>query len=889
MLNPIRRHRRAASRPIFDLEPIEKRVLLTGSISGAVFNDYNSNGLQDGSEPGLPGWTVYIDSNNNNLPDAVEQQRVTDALGQYEFANLAAPSQYIVREVLQGGFVQTLPGSGGVILDGSQAPTGDPNAGRPFTSSEIVVAFDGQQGLPALRRATNANASLRKLVDVTRSQNMFSVNGLTLVEVKLPARVDPKNVVARFESLPGVRWAQPNYLYDDIDPREFTPNDPQYASQFHHPLMQNNLAWDTTLGSSVIKIGVTDDGVLLNHPDLAPNIWVNPGEIPGNGVDDEGNGKIDDVNGWDVWSNDNNPNPDSTSFDHGTHVAGIYSARTNNGIGVAGTSGGSTIIPIRFYAGSGWTSTHVANAYRYAGDVAAHIVNTSYTVDQFANDNIFISGLQYMYDHGVLHINSAGNQGTTNPARQKFDQTLFVVNTQSNDVRNPGSNIGWGMDISAPGTNILSTAIGTSFAPTYELKTGTSMAAPNAAGVAALIWSAHPTWTREQVAAQLIGTADNINAQNPGIIGLFGSGRTNSFRGVTEQLAPPKMRALTGLPAESSFVLSQPISFLLDAASVFDPAIVNLSRFEIRGDGLDGVFNTGDDVLIPLTLTFTTGTPTYMIGTNRMNFGVAGAMLPDRYRFSALPTLIDPFGQALDGNGDGTGGDAFTRTFTLLAASNQYIVNLPDGQTITANFGNHDIAPPKSLNSQFAFATSQQLVVQFNEDVSASLSITDLVLENLTAGGNVDTSGFTLSYDSLTNTATFNVNGILPDADFRARLVAAGIQDLSGNTLDGNGNGVGGDDHTFEFFFMQADANRDRRVNLLDFDIIAANFGQLGTTFGQGNFNYDNITNLADFDILAARFGNVLAGDGLNSSPLNFGSSSRIADDIFDSDSEELI
>ena len=137
-----------------------------------------------------------------------------------------------------------------------------------------------------------------------------------------------------------------------------------------------------------------------------------------------------------------------------------------------------------------------------------------------------------MYDGGVLHFNSAGNNNQLNPPRTSFTQSLFVVSTESNDTRSTFSNYGTGCDISAPGGSILSTVLNDN----YGTKSGTSMATPNAAGAAALIWSLHPTWTRDQVAAQLIATADNIDAQNPAYIGLLGSGRVNSFAALTTDI-----------------------------------------------------------------------------------------------------------------------------------------------------------------------------------------------------------------------------------------------------------------------------------------------------------------------------------------------------------------
>jgi subtilisin family serine protease len=845
-----------------------------GTIRGIVFSDYNANGVRDPNEAGLSGWTVYLDTNDNGQLDGGEPTRLSAADGGYEFTNLI-PGQHVVREVLKAGFVQTLPGSGGVNLrgggDGSNGGgvgDGNGNAGgldgsRKFTQTEIVVAFKGTIGKGALKKQVQADPALARQVNYGASADMFTTRGVTLVEVRLQPGADPQKVAHAFDSLGKVKWAQPNYIYDDIDPREFTPNDPQYNSQYHHALMKNNLAWDTTLGSPSILIGITDDGFLMNHPDLVDNYWVNPGEIPGDGIDNDGNGFIDDVNGWNFWNNNNNPNPASASNDHGTHVAGIAAARTNNGIGVAGTAGGSTIVPIRFYSTSGgtWTSTIVSNAYRYATDVGCNIVTTSYNVDGFSNDNIFANALNYMYDGGVLHFNSAGNTSAANPARQKWDHTLYVVNTDAADRKVSSSAWGWGVDVSAPGNSILSTSIGSTLNdPNYELKTGTSMASPNAAGVAALIWSANPTWTRDQVAAQLLGSADNIDALNPAHAGLLGSGRVNSFRALTETIAPPRVKSLAGLPAEGSTVLTKPNSFTLDLASVFSSATMNPAAFELRGAGLDGVFGTGDDQLIPMTLVFGGASAAdYKIGTNRLFFTIPGSMGSDTYRFSLKATATDPFGQPLDGNGDGVGGDAFSRTFILTGPTNPYRVMIDPGEVVeNVNFGNHDRVPPKVLGSQFAFATAQGLVVQFNEDVSGSLAVGDLALLNLTTNTPVATAGFTLTYDSATHTATFNVNGILPDGNYLATFSGTTITDLSGNKLDGNGDGVGGDDYSFNFFFLQGDANRDGTVNLDDFNILAANFGQSPRDFTQADFTYDGIVNLDDFNILASQFGTSL-------------------------------
>ncbi|HMP17841.1 MAG TPA: S8 family serine peptidase, partial [Gemmatales bacterium] len=453
------------------------------------------------------------------------------------------------------------------------------------------------------------------------------------------------------------------------DPREYIPNDPSYSAQYHHPLMQNHLAWDSTLGSPTVRIAVLDDGVQLNHPDLSANIWVNPGEIPGDGIDNDGNGYIDDVNGWDVASNDNNPNPNSSGDDHGTHVAGIAAGRTDNFIGIAGVAGHSTIVPIRWYGSGSWTASVVAQGYAYGVATGTKIFNASYNFDGWANNATVITALNAAYDAGALLFNSAGNNGQLNPARQVLDQVIFVASTTETDARSSFSNYGFGIDLSAPGSNILSTIIGGTGYASYS---GTSMATPNAAGAAMLVWSHNPGWTRDQVIARLVGLADNISAQNPGLADELGGGRVNTYKAMRADLFPlqgPRVKRLIGLPGEGVGVNVPPTSFTLDFQNVLDPATVTSSRFELRGDGPDNVFGTADDVIIPISL------PSgfeYKIGTNRLSFTINSTLPPDRYRFTAFSGtdgLKDPFGTQLDGNGDGTAGDHFTRTFIINAPS----------------------------------------------------------------------------------------------------------------------------------------------------------------------------------------------------------------------------
>lgn len=476
---------------------------------------------------------------------------------------------------------------------------------------------------------------------------------LAVYQVQLPDGASVPSTAAELSLLSGVEFAAPNYTYGSEV--ELVPNDPLYSQQYHHALVGNPSAWDTTLGNASIIVGVTDTGVDWDHEDLAANIWTNPGDDTADGIDNDNNGFVDDIRGWDFRDNDNNPDEESGT-DHGTHVAGIAAAVTNNAVGVAGTAGRSRIMPLRI--GSAPTSAIYAGAFTYAVDNGASIVNTSFNINGRVGDPTFTAALQNLYDNGLLHFNSAGNGNELNPVRQAFHQTLLTANTTSTDTRSGSSNYGTGIDIAAPGSSIRSTEPG----DTYGLKGGTSMAAPNAAGAAALIWSANPAWTRDQVAAQLLGTADNIDALNPGFAGLLGAGRINTGRALSEALAPPQLSVVElSAPAGTRSLLPPTSSLTVDFEFILAEATVEDSdNWELRSWGADNTFDTADDVVIPMT------TPSdYMIGMNE--FELTFPMLSEGvYRFTAVSDgLENPFGMALDGNGDGTAGDHFVREFVI--------------------------------------------------------------------------------------------------------------------------------------------------------------------------------------------------------------------------------
>ncbi len=301
------------------------------------------------------------------------------------------------------------------------------------------------------------------------------------------------------------------------------PNDPGYANQWHLPHIGATSAWDRFSTGSTIVIAIVDDAVDRAHPDLAPNLWVNPGEIPGNGIDDDGNGYIDDINGWDVASNDNNPDPPTSSYDHGTHVAGIASAATGNGLGIAGMGYSCRIMCVKATNTSSSAITNGFEGILYAADNGADIINCSWggSVPSATHQNI----VRYAQEQGCIVVGAAGNNGSSSvfyPAG--YPGVVSVASTNKDDKKSGLSNYGSWITISAPGDFMYSTLPGN----TYGSKSGTSMAAPLVAGLLGLMKSLLPHMPGGDLVECLKSTAVGIDNLNPAYAGQLGTGRINA-------------------------------------------------------------------------------------------------------------------------------------------------------------------------------------------------------------------------------------------------------------------------------------------------------------------------------------------------------------------------
>jgi subtilisin family serine protease len=317
-----------------------------------------------------------------------------------------------------------------------------------------------------------------------------------------------------------------------------TPNDPLYPQQWAlHNTGQTGgtpgadvdaeLAWEISAGNPAIVVGVLDSGTAVGHQDLAGNVWHNPGETPGNGIDDDGNGFIDDWEGWDFGNNNNNVN--SSNF-HGTHVTGIVNAVGGNGLGVVGLAGGIGAPGVRAMAvavgESGPVSGILDDSIIYAVDNGAHVITMSLSVGSSTAIN---NALGYAYLQNDVFIDcAAGNNGASVAYPANRPEVMAVASTTHDDERSSFSNPGPELEVAAPGSNILSTQLNN----TYGSSSGTSFAAPYVAALAALIRGVNPGLPAADVRQLIIDTADDVEA--PGFDTETGWGRINAHTALSQ-------------------------------------------------------------------------------------------------------------------------------------------------------------------------------------------------------------------------------------------------------------------------------------------------------------------------------------------------------------------
>jgi subtilisin family serine protease len=405
-----------------------------------------------------------------------------------------------------------------------------------YVRGEVIVRL--KAGRAGGIQALSQDAVLQKYrAGLLRLQEKYGVQERGRVFTRLSGRLQyyvlttQRNVLAVCAELnadPEVEYAQPNYIYRPCR----TPNDPDFADQYAHRLIQMEDAWDICTGSRDVAVAVIGTGVDVNHPDLKDNIWVNKAEVPGNKLDDDGNGFIDDVHGWNFGDSNNQVSPGEDVYgdylNHETQVAGVIAAVGNNGKGVSGVNWQCSIMVLRL--GDEYHSDEVAAALDYAAANGARVVNMSFGGDIFGpeGDKVVNTAIDNAYQKGVLLVASAGNSDSSRlhyPAA--YFNVMAVASTNGEDLKTGHSTFGPWVDIAAPGTDIVTTDLGDGYISTA----GTSFSGPYVAAVAALLFAHRPGLTHVEARAILENTTDPVDYGDldPNL-GYLGTGRVNAYQ-----------------------------------------------------------------------------------------------------------------------------------------------------------------------------------------------------------------------------------------------------------------------------------------------------------------------------------------------------------------------
>ena len=387
---------------------------------------------------------------------------------------------------------------------------------------------------------------------------------------------DLQAIDAMLDATPGVREAHPNFIMRTA----LVPNDPMYNQQYGPQITNSEPGWEMTTGDASVIVCVADTGINFDHEDFQDaTIWTNPGEIADNGIDDDNNGFIDDVHGWDGINFDNDPRDRGG---HGSHVAGTIGARLNNGIGIAGMAN-VTLVPFQvFSSGGGGTFEAITQAIFYATDNGFQALN--YSGGGSGDVQILEDAVQYAWDNGMLVVAAAGNGNNGQPFYPAwYPGSIAVSGTDSNDNRYTSSNYGNHIDVAAPGVDVFS--CWWSGASSYNSITGTSMSTPHVTGLVALMLSLDDSLSNQELRDLLHIGADDLG--DPGFDIFFGHGRINVANTLQTQLERTLTLSLPmGIPELVEPQSIRPVGFMIREHndSVLDRGTERMFVRNIGGD-----------------------------------------------------------------------------------------------------------------------------------------------------------------------------------------------------------------------------------------------------------------------------------------------------------------
>lgn len=375
-----------------------------------------------------------------------------------------------------------------------------PSTGKmKYRDGEIIVKFKSR----VTEKRKNSFHSKNGM------KKMKEFSSLRMQHLKLPEGLTVDTAVNLLRNDPDVEYAEPNYKYTP----QTIPNDPIYSQLWGMTKINASAAWDKTTGNSDVVVAVIDSGVAYNHPDLVANMWINPGEIAGNGLDDDGNGYVDDIHGIDTYNNDSDPIDDHY---HGTHVAGTIGATGNNSIGVAGVNWNVKIIACKFIGADGYGDTAGAvSCLQYLKNLKQRGINIVATNNSWGGDDYSQALHDAIKDQkDILFIAAAGNDLSNNdfrpayPCGYNLPNIIAVSATDQDDNLAYFSNYGRRtVHVAAPGVGIAST-----IPDGYASLSGTSMAAPHVTGIAALLSAQDVNRDWKAIRNLILASGDPVNS-----------------------------------------------------------------------------------------------------------------------------------------------------------------------------------------------------------------------------------------------------------------------------------------------------------------------------------------------------------------------------------------
>ena len=410
-----------------------------------------------------------------------------------------------------------------------------------YSSEQLIIGYE-DEGTSTEKVAIRQKS--RDDVEAISSEAISPRDSKTEV-MKLGKKVSVKEAIKRLRNQPGIKFVEPDYKVYKLA----TSTDSYFVQgglwgMYGPTTVPTNpfgsnaaAAWAAgKTGSANVAVGVIDEGIQVLNPELAANIWVNPGEIAGNRIDDDRNGYVDDINGWDFAGNNATVYDGGTLDQHGTHVAGTIGARANNGAGVVGVNWDIKIISTKFLAATGGTISNAIRALDYLTDLkrrgVANIVATNNSWGGGGFSQALLDAINRGGDQNILFIaaagNAAANNNTTasypsnyvcnNAGARSWDCVIAVAAINAAGAKSSFSNYGLTtVDIGAPGEAILSTV---PVAPGWASFSGTSMATPHVTGAAALCESINPSLSAGQIRDAILNTKAPTNS----LVGLTTTG-----------------------------------------------------------------------------------------------------------------------------------------------------------------------------------------------------------------------------------------------------------------------------------------------------------------------------------------------------------------------------